>query len=966
MVAVKDIGSGKETNGEIKLEVKITNQCPLTSSSASISTAYDSRPPVITRGPLILEMTNNSATISWTTNEESTSKVEYGLKDYNASKKEVSDSSKVQEHKMILPGLVYGKTYQARVISEDEARNLVTSEIFLFTVITPKGGWPLALDNDEIHASPVIGDIDKDGKEDIIIASYYGKIYALSHDGKIKWSFTAGPRNYTWIESSPALGDIDKDGYLEVVIGVCDNTNTYKGKIYALNHDGTQKWSVSTDGHISSSPAIGDIDNDGYGEVIIGSEDKKVYALNHEGKSVNGWPKVTGSVGISSPALADINGENGLEIVISGGRDGKLYVWNHRGEALKGWPFNTNEGLFTSPVLGDINGDGKIEIAVASTNGNVYVWDTQGSLLKSWLMFSKTYSDGDIYSDLALGNIDQDGDLEIIAAAVEYSYSEKKLVNGGIYVWDHQGKLLFSQPTNGIPLSPAIGDINGDGKIDIVAGSEGSLWSGSNADISAWDQNGNLTLSWSVQGMEGNDVVLSDLDGDGKIDIVTGGTGRSDNEIKNRGLLCVWSLPDSQYYDVKNIHWPMYRHDARHIGLYPSSPDSTPPSKPVVTDDGDVTLDKTKLHAKWSASDPESGIAEYQYAIGTTSGGTDVVGWTSVGTTTEITKTGLNLTWGQTYYFAVKAKNGAGLWSEVGISNGIKVNDSTPPTKPVVTDDGDVTSDKTKLHAKWSSSDPESGIVEYQYAIGTTSGGTNVVGWTSVGLATEVTKSGLNLIWGQTYYFAVKAKNGAGLWSEVGVSNGIKVNDPTPPSKPVVTDDGDVTSDKTKLHAKWSASDRESGITEYQYAIGTTSGRTNVVGWTSVGLFTEVTKSGLNLIWGQAYYFAIRAKNGAGLWSGVGVSNGITVKDAAPPVVNITSPANGATVKGTVTVTANASDNVRVTKVEFYIDNSLKANDTSNPYSYAWNTPPLWLRGITPLRSSPTIRPETRPRRPVR
>ncbi|MDI6794835.1 MAG: carboxypeptidase-like regulatory domain-containing protein, partial [bacterium] len=102
--------------------------------------------------------------------------------------------------------------------------------------------------------------------------------------------------------------------------------------------------------------------------------------------------------------------------------------------------------------------------------------------------------------------------------------------------------------------------------------------------------------------------------------------------------------------------------------------DPTPPSKPVVTDDGDATSDNTKLHAEWSSSsDTESGIAEYQYAIGTTSGGTDVVGWTSTGTTTEVTKSGLTLTWGQTYYFAVKAKNGAGLWSEAGISNGITI-----------------------------------------------------------------------------------------------------------------------------------------------------------------------------------------------------------------------------------------------------------------------------------------------------
>jgi hypothetical protein len=84
-----------------------------------------------------------------------------------------------------------------------------------------------------------------------------------------------------------------------------------------------------------------------------------------------------------------------------------------------------------------------------------------------------------------------------------------------------------------------------------------------------------------------------------------------------------------------------------------------------------TTTSTSQLHASWSSGDPESGIAEYQYAIGTTSGGTDVVNWTSVGTDTAVTKTELNLTAGTAYCFAVKAKNGQGLWSNVGTSDGI-------------------------------------------------------------------------------------------------------------------------------------------------------------------------------------------------------------------------------------------------------------------------------------------------------
>ena len=312
------------------------------------------------------------------------------------------------------------------------------------------------------------------------------------------------------------------------------------------------------------------------------------------------------------------------------------------------------------------------------------------------------------------------------------------------------------------------------------------------------------------------------------------------------------------------------------------APDASPPTMPVVTDDGATTSNAGQLHAWWTATDAESGIAEYQYAIGTTSGGTDVVGWTSAGTATEVTKTGLSLTVGSTYYISVKAANTAGLWSGVGTSDGISViaPDTTPPATPVVTDDGATTTDAGQLHASWTAADAESGVAAYQYAIGTTSGGVDVVGWTSAGTATEVTKTGLSLTVGSTYYISVKACNGSGLWSEVGSSDGIKLAAPpdaTPPTTPVVTDDGATTESTSQLHASWTAADAESGVAEYQYAIGTTSGGTDVVGWTSTGTDAQVTRTGLVLTPGATYYFSVKARNGQEAWSGAGSSDGIAV-----------------------------------------------------------------------------------------
>nr|MBP7077003.1 T9SS type A sorting domain-containing protein [Bacteroidales bacterium] len=89
--------------------------------------------------------------------------------------------------------------------------------------------------------------------------------------------------------------------------------------------------------------------------------------------------------------------------------------------------------------------------------------------------------------------------------------------------------------------------------------------------------------------------------------------------------------------------------------------------------DIDLTQNLTQLSANWSAStDVNSGITAYYYAIGTSPGGTQLVNWTANGTNTSFTKTGLSLVPETTYYISVKALNGAGLYSDVSVSDGVK------------------------------------------------------------------------------------------------------------------------------------------------------------------------------------------------------------------------------------------------------------------------------------------------------
>jgi hypothetical protein len=65
---------------------------------------------------------------------------------------------------------------------------------------------------------------------------------------------------------------------------------------------------------------------------------------------------------------------------------------------------------------------------------------------------------------------------------------------------------------------------------------------------------------------------------------------------------------------------------------------------------------------------------------------------------------------------------------------------------------------------------------------------------------------------------------------------------------------------------------------------------------------------------------------------------GAGAADTTPPTTSITAPAAGSTVSGTVNVTASASDNVAVTRVEFYLDGALQSTDTTAPYAWSWNS----------------------------
>ena len=179
-----------------------------------------------------------------------------------------------------------------------------------------------------------------------------------------------------------------------------------------------------------------------------------------------------------------------------------------------GWPQLTGGDVRSSPALGDIDNDNELEIVVGSNDNSVYVWNGDGTIAPGW----PQSTDGEVRSSPALGDIDNDNELEIIVASYD----------GSVYAWNGDGSFVPGWPIlvegGFIYSSPALGDIDGDGELEIVIGTYGVSPS-----VYAWNGDGTIAPGWPI--FIGNWVIsspaLGDIDNDGELEIVVGSNDNS-------------------------------------------------------------------------------------------------------------------------------------------------------------------------------------------------------------------------------------------------------------------------------------------------------------------------------------------------------------------------------------------------------------------------------------------------------
>jgi hypothetical protein len=293
-----------------------------------------------------------------------------------------------------------------------------------------------------------------------------------------------------------------------------------------------------------SSPVVANMGSEGR-LIIVGSQGGKLYAFRYKnGALTKAWD--TGSAIEtfidSSPAVADLNGDGCPEVLVGAGNEYRpynsgLHVFDCHGQKHRFWKAPghakpNHVGVFSTPAVGDVTGDGVPEVAYASFNQKIYLKDRYGKDLPGWPR--ENYDT--IWSSPAIADVDGNGKKDIIigtdlggGAAV---WTCAKGIRGTMSVFNYKGQFLPGYPRcidTPIWSSPAVMDLNGDHRFDIVVGTNNYLEYGKVVGVPktvrAWNAK-SATLLWDTNLGSGNRIFSSpavgDVGSDGKLDVAIG------------------------------------------------------------------------------------------------------------------------------------------------------------------------------------------------------------------------------------------------------------------------------------------------------------------------------------------------------------------------------------------------------------------------------------------------------------
>jgi hypothetical protein len=328
--------------------------------------------------------------------------------------------------------------------------------------------------------SVAVGDFNGDGNLDLAIANFGGgggnTLSILLGDGTGNFSLASSPATGSG-PYSVAVGDFNGDGKLDLAVA-----NVGSSTVSILLGDGTGNFTLASSpatGIDPASVAVGDFNGDGKLDLAVANACGNNPNCNSGGTVSILLGDGTGNFALaSSPAtgnkpysvaVGDFNGDGKLDLAVA--NNGSNTVSILLGDGTGNFTLASSPVTGNSPIsvaVADFNGDGKLDLAVANQCGNDPNCDSAGTV--SILLgdgtgnFTLASSPGTGYypNSVAVGDFNGDGKLDLAVANLDDS-------TVSILLGDGTGNFtLTSSPATGNPDSVAVGDFNGDGKQDLA------------------------------------------------------------------------------------------------------------------------------------------------------------------------------------------------------------------------------------------------------------------------------------------------------------------------------------------------------------------------------------------------------------------------------------------------------------------------------------------------------------------